>query len=244
MPRIKMIVEYDGSQYHGFQIQLNANTVQAVLQEAIYRLTAEKVSLLFAGRTDSGVHAYGQVIAFDTSASIPAQRWGLALNSVLPADIRVLESQQVSADFHPRFQAILKHYQYKIYRSPIGAVFQRNYAWCNTEKLKLKDMQRACTYLLGTHNFKSFCASGYTTKTFERTVTYCRLREEGAYLLLDIAANGFLYNMVRIITGTLVDIGRGRIKAQDLEQIIASQDRKNAGATAPPQGLYLLKVDY
>ncbi len=239
-----MIIEYDGSQYHGSQIQPNAHTVQAALQEAIYRLTAEKAAVLFAGRTDTGVHACGQVIAFDTSASIPPQRWGLALNSVLPADIRVLESEEVSPDFHPRFQAVLKHYQYRIYRSPQGAVFQRHYAWCCTEPLNLEDMHRACPYLLGTHNFKSFCASGYTTKTFVRTVTYCRLREEGLYLLLDIAADGFLYNMVRIITGTLVDIGRGRIKPRDMEHIIASQERKNAGPTAPPQGLYLLQVDY
>ncbi|HCF48963.1 MAG TPA: tRNA pseudouridine(38-40) synthase TruA [Syntrophomonas sp.] len=244
MQRIKMIIQYDGSQYHGFQIQLNAHTIQAALQEAIYRLTAEKVSVLFAGRTDTGVHALGQVIAFDTSASIPAQRWGLALNSFLPPDIQVLESEAARADFHPRFLAVTKHYRYRIYRSPLGAVCQRNYAWCNTEKLDLEKMQRACAYLRGTHNFKSFCASGSPVKTFTRTVSRCQMEEDDHYLFLDIAADGFLYNMVRIITGTLIEVGRGRLKAQNLAEILARQDRRYAGPTAPPQGLYLLGVDY
>ncbi|MGI6433794.1 MAG: tRNA pseudouridine(38-40) synthase TruA [Syntrophomonadaceae bacterium] len=244
MHRIKMIIQYDGSHYHGFQIQLRVPTVQAILQQAINSLSGEEVSLLFAGRTDAGVHALGQVIAFDTAASIPAERWGQALNSHLPADIQVLQSQAAPDCFHPRFQAKIKHYRYLIYRNPIGAVCQRKYAWCSTETLNIKAMQESCRFLTGRQNFKSFCASGSSVKTFTRTISQCHLQEQGDYLVLDIAADGFLYNMVRIIMGTLMEIGRDRRPAAEMAAIIARQDRNYAGPTAPPQGLYLVRVDY
>lgn len=244
MHRIKMIIQYDGSHYHGFQIQPNVVTVQAILQQAIISLCGEKVSLLFAGRTDTGVHALGQVIAFDTAASIPAERWGRALNSYLPADIQVLDSQAVADGFHPRYNALTKHYRYHIYRNPIGAVCQRRYAWCNTETLNIKAMQEACSFLTGRQNFKSFCASGSPVKTFTRTISQCYLEEQGDYLIMEIAADGFLYHMVRIVMGTLVEIGRGRWSAAEMAPIIARQDRSCAGLTAPPQGLYLIRVDY
>lgn len=244
MHRIKMIIQYDGSHYHGFQIQPHVPTVQAILQQAIMSLSGEKVSLLFAGRTDTGVHALGQVIAFDTASGIPAERWGRALNSFLPADIQVLDSQAAPEGFHPRFQALTKHYRYQIYRNPIGMVCQRQYAWCNTETLDIKAMQEACGFLPGRQNFKSFCASGSPVKTFTRTISQCRLEEQDAYLILAIAADGFLYNMVRIVMGTLMEIGRGRWPAEEMAAIIARQDRSHAGPTAPPQGLYLVRVDY
>lgn len=244
MQRIKMIVQYDGSQYHGFQLQANAHTVQAALQDAISKLSGERRPLLFAGRTDAGVHAVGQVIACDTNAGIPPERWATALNSVLPDDIRVLHSQPAALDFHPRFQAVCKHYTYKIYRSPLGAVFNRHYAWCNFEALDVRAMQEACGYLLGRNNFKSFCASGSSVKNFTRTMSRCELQQEGDYLCLQLSADGFLYHMVRIIMGTLVDIGRGRWEPGQMASIIAQQDRKYAGPTAPPQGLYMVRVDY
>lgn len=244
MRRIKMIVQYDGSQYHGFQIQPNAHTVQAALQQAICHLTGERTALLFAGRTDSGVHALGQVIAFDTNATIPTERWGLAMNSVLPDDIRILDSQIVTSDFHPRFQAVCKHYTYRVYRNPWGAVLQRKYAWCCTERLDMEAMRGACKVLVGHHNFKSFCASGSPVKTFTRTMHRCELEQDGDYLCLHIAADGFLYHMVRIIMGTLIEIGRSRRHSHEMAEIIAREDRKYAGPTAPPQGLYLIKVEY
>lgn len=244
MRRIKMIVQYDGSQYHGFQIQPNAHTIQAALQKAICDLTGEKAALLFAGRTDSGVHALGQVIAFDTEASIPPERWGLAMNSFLPEDVRILHSQTVTSNFHPRFQAVCKHYTYRVYRNLWGAVLQRSYAWCCTDSLDIEAMSDACEVLVGHHNFKSFCASGSPVKTFNRTIQHCKLQQDGDYLCLHIAADGFLYHMVRIIMGTLVEIGRGRRHPHEMTEIIARQDRKHAGPTAPPQGLYLVKVEY
>ncbi len=239
-----MIIEYDGSNYHGFQIQTNAHTIQAEIEAALYRLTGENISLAAAGRTDSGVHAAGQVIAFDSEAAIPAEKWRFALNSFLPPDIRVLKSDAAADDFHPRFNALSKSYAYLIYRQLQGETFMRNYAWCNREKLDIAAMQEACRYFTGTHNFKSFCASGSSVKSFERQVTRCVLYYNEPFLNLEICADGFLYNMVRIIMGTLIEAGRGNYPAEHTEKIIAAQNRQQAGITAPAQGLYLLRVDY
>lgn len=244
MRRIKLIIEYDGTNYHGSQIQANGHTIQAELQQCIERLTGEKVSLLLAGRTDAGVHALGQVVAFDTAASIPSQRWQYALNSVLPGDIRVLDSQEAHPDFHPRFDAVSKLYRYRIYRRPAGATFHRHHGYGCFEPLSLENMQEAAQHLQGQHDFRSFCASGSSVKSFERNVSNCHLWEEGSFLNLDISADGFLYNMVRIIMGTLLEVGRGRLSAHDMERILAARDRSQAGPTAPAHGLYLVEVRY
>lgn len=244
MTRIRMTVEYDGSRYHGFQIQHNANTVQAELENGIKRLTGEQVSIICAGRTDSGVHALGQVIAFDTQTSIPGDKWQFALNSFLPPDIQIIESNECSPRFHPRFDALSKTYHYIIYRQNKGRIFYRNYALHNTDSLDVAAMQTACRLLEGRHNFKSFCASGSSVKTFERSVYGCNLVEEEPFLRLEIKADGFLYNMVRIIMGTLLEIGRGNYQPETIEEIITAQDRSHAGPTVPPQGLYLVKVEY
>jgi tRNA pseudouridine38-40 synthase len=244
MSRIKMVIEYDGSLYHGFQIQANAHTIQAEMEEALLRLTGERISITAAGRTDTGVHAAGQVIAIDSELRIPPEKWGAALNSCLPPDIRVLSSEEVSADFHPRFDAVRKKYAYLLYRQRQSEVFLRNYAWCNDEKLDIEAMKTACGYFVGTHNFKSFCAAGSAVKNYERRVESCLLHHQEPYLNLEITAAGFLYNMIRIIMGTLVEVGRGRYPAAQVEKIMAARDRKAAGVTAPPQGLYLLQVDY
>jgi tRNA pseudouridine38-40 synthase len=239
-----MTVEYDGSRYHGFQIQQNANTVQAELENGIKRLTGEEVSIICAGRTDSGVHALGQVIAFDTQTSIPGDKWQFALNSFLPADIQIIESSECSPHFNPRFDALSKTYHYIIYRQNKGRIFYRNYALLNTEFLNVTAMQAACRLLQGRHNFKSFCASGSSVKTFERSVYRCNLVEEEPFLRLEIKADGFLYNMVRIIMGTLLEIGRGNYQPETVKDIIDVQDRTRAGPTASPQGLYLVQVEY
>ncbi|WP_073090766.1 tRNA pseudouridine(38-40) synthase TruA [Thermosyntropha lipolytica] len=242
--RVKLIIEYDGSNYHGFQVQKNAHTIQAELEKAIIRLTGEKVSLIAAGRTDAGVHALGQVVAFDTASRIPPERWKYALNSVLPFDIRVRESTYVDRDFHPRFHAQSKIYHYIIYRQEKGAVFYRRYAWVNTDPLDIEEMKRAAGYIIGTHDFRSFCSSGSPVKNFTRTVKRLEITDRFPFLLLKIEADGFLYNMVRIITGTLAEIGKGDYPAQAMKDILKARDRKRAGATAPPQGLYLIEVKY
>ncbi|MGI6452893.1 MAG: tRNA pseudouridine(38-40) synthase TruA [Syntrophomonadaceae bacterium] len=244
MLRIRAQIEYDGSRYHGFQIQHNAPTIQGQIQKSIKALTGEEVSILAASRTDAGVHALGQVIAFNTASSIPPDKWAFALNSVLPEDIRVVQSCQADPDFHPRFDALGKKYRYLIYRREPGKTFYRNTALCNIEPLNIKEMQKACSLLIGRHNFKAFCASGSSAKTFEREITMCHLIEQGPFLILEIAADAFLYNMVRIIMGTIMDIGRNYWTAEKIKEIIASQDRTKAGATAPPQGLYLIQVYY
>lgn len=244
MQRIKMVLEYDGSAYHGFQRQINAHTIQAEIEGAIYDLTGETLSITAAGRTDAGVHALGQVIAFNTAATIPPEKWVLALNSKLPEDIRILESQAVTADFHPQYWAHKKSYTYLIYRQKQGATFYRNYALINTEELHLEEMQSACSLIEGRHDFRAFCASGSSVKSWERTVFSCKLQDDQPWLRLHIEADGFLYNMVRIITGTFLEIGRERYRAEQILHILASQDRGMAGPTAAPQGLYLKSVEY
>ncbi|MDR1616536.1 MAG: tRNA pseudouridine(38-40) synthase TruA [Syntrophomonadaceae bacterium] len=244
MARIKMVIEYDGSEYHGFQMQNNAETVQEELEKGIRKLTGAETRLICAGRTDAGVHALGQVIAFDSCASIPAERWGMALNSVLPEDIRVRFSALAADDFNPRFHALRKTYSYLIYRKKERALFYRRYALCSTENLNIISMRQACDYLLGRHNFSAFCASGNSSKTFEREVYACSLESTEKRLIFKITANGFLYNMVRIIVGTLLEIGRGKYQPEHMERLIIARDRTRAGPTAPPQGLYLHEVEY
>ncbi|MEQ8202043.1 MAG: tRNA pseudouridine(38-40) synthase TruA, partial [Syntrophomonadaceae bacterium] len=226
------------------QKQENAHTVQAELEKQIQRVTGETVNVCSAGRTDAGVHARGQVIAFDTAATIPAVRWTPAINTFLPPDIRVLNSAEASPDFHPQFQAVSKRYSYYLYREKKGAVFYRNHALCIVEPLHLEAMREACCFIIGRHNFLAFCARGSSAKTFERMVLDCCLTTEGPLLRLDIEADGFLYNMVRIVMGTLLQVGRGKIAATGVADIIQSRDRTQAGPTVPPQGLYLVSVTY
>ena len=244
MLRIMLIVEYDGTNYHGMQFQANAHTVQAEIEKQICRLTGERVSITAAGRTDAGVHALGQVIAFDTESTIPPPRWAIALNTYLPRDIRVLSSRAVRAEFHPQYQAISKRYAYLLYRQTSGVVIYRQHALCLSERLRVDLMRQACRYFIGRHDFRAFCARGSHAKTFVRTVMACDLVQEGPFLRLEIEADGFLYNMVRIIMGTLLEVGRGRIPVYQVPHIIESCDRTQAGPTVPPQGLYLLTVHY
>jgi tRNA pseudouridine38-40 synthase len=244
MSRIKLVIEYDGSNYHGFQRQDNAHTVQAEIEKQLLKLCGEEISISAAGRTDAGVHARGQVIVFTTVSTIPPARWSLALNSFLPDDIRVLSSSEVSADFQPQFHSISKRYAYYIYRYKPAAIFYRKYALCNADTLDTAAMSQACQFIEGRHDFSAFCASGSSAKTFERTVLQCSIKEAGPWLRLDIEANGFLYNMVRIIMGTLLEVGRKRIAPEEIVDVIESKDRTKAGPTVPPQGLYLMSVNY
>jgi len=207
-------------------------------------LSKEKTSIVCAGRTEAGVHATGQVVAFDSTAAIPGERWKMALNSFLPGDIQVLESSTVHPDFNPRFDAVSKKYVYQIYRQERGSIFHRNYALCLSSDLNIEAMKKAGQILIGRHNFMAFCARGSSAKNFERTITDLSFGEKGPILYMSIEADGFLYNMVRIIMGTLLEVGRGKYDPGWVGDVVASRDRTNAGLTAPPQGLYLVRVTY
>lgn len=242
--RIKALIEYEGTRYNGFQRQPRGLTVEGELVKAIQRLTGEETRITAAGRTDAGVHALGQVIAFDTRSSIPPERFAPALNAVLPPDIRVLRSEEVSGDFHPRYQARAKKYCYLIYRRDEGRTFWRNLAYYYPWPLDLAAMAQAGRYMEGKHDFRAFCASGSGAKNYVRTVFELVISEKGPFLKIDVCGDGFLYNMVRIMVGTLLEVGRGRIHSQEIREILASRRRERAGPTVPACGLYLKRVFY
>lgn len=244
MKRLKFIVAYDGTNYHGFAKQPNAETIQETIQQAIYKLTQQHVEVIGSGRTDTGVHARGQCCIIDIETRIPVERFGKALNSRLPDDIIVRDVEEVTTDFHPRFGVKKKTYRYQILTSKVNDPFLRKYVYFYPTKLDIDQMRKAAKYIVGTHDFKCFCASGATTRTTERTVYSLEINQIDDLIQIDICGNGFLYNMVRIITGTLIEVGRGRIKPEQMENIINSKDRALAGKTAPPQGLMMYDIKY
>jgi tRNA pseudouridine38-40 synthase len=244
MRTIKLILEYDGAAYHGWQYQNNALSVQEVLSRAIYKLTGEDIMPEGAGRTDAGVHALGQVASFKTRSSIPAEKFTPALNTYLPEDVSVRSSESVADDFHARFSAKGKHYRYIILNTPQRSALWAKRAWHIREKLDEEAMTEAASYFIGTHNFEAFCAAGHHVKTFERTVTLSQWKREGDLLIFDTQGNGYLYNMVRIMVGTMVDIGKGRFAPDIIKKAIENRQRNSIGMTAPPSGLYLMEVFY
>lgn len=244
MRRIRIIVEYNGTAYVGWQIQPNGISVQELLEKAIFEVTSEKVTLHGSGRTDSGVHARAQVAHFDTNARMAADKFSFALNTHLPSDIRVLWSEEVPGDFHSRFSAKEKSYRYTLQLGPHARVFTRETALHIHTEPDLLKMQQAADCVLGTHDFRSFMSSGTTLENTVRTVfTSCWTRD-GSYLYYDITGNGFLYNMVRILAGTMLEIGSGRLPADSIQKALETQDRSLAGATAPACGLTLMRVRY
>ncbi|MDH7478525.1 MAG: tRNA pseudouridine(38-40) synthase TruA [Syntrophomonadaceae bacterium] len=241
---IRLLIEYDGSDFWGFQVQPGGRTVQGVLQAALGRLTGEPVKVIGAGRTDSRVHALGQVVNFHTGCSIPPERYAPALNRLLPADLRVRESGEVSPEFHARYSARSKTYRYLVYRRREGAVLQRNYALVLDGRLEVEAMREAARCLTGRQSFKSFCASNSGVRNYVRTVREFLVEEQGDWLRFEVTADGFLYHMVRNMVGTLLEVGTGRRRPEEMGEIIMSQDRARAGATAPAQGLYLVRIEY
>lgn len=237
-------MEYDGTNYCGFQIQPNGLTVQEVVEGVLKEVLGHPVRVMAASRTDAGVHACGQVIAFDTSSTIPAVRLPLAMNNRLPPDIRILTGEEVSSSFHPRYDARIKKYRYVIYRRRQGSAFWFNRAWLLYIPLDVDRMKEAASYLVGTHDLTSFCAAGSEVKDRVRTIMSCDLADKGDRLELDIAGDGFLYHTVRIVVGTLVEIGRGYWSPQYMDYLLKVKDRKKAGPTAPAAGLYLMEVVY
>lgn len=244
MRRIHIIVEYDGTDYAGWQRQNNAMTVQEKLEIAVKKLTGESVCVHGASRTDAGVHAMGQSAHFDTESRIPAEKFSYALNTLLPPDIRVVRSEEVDAEFHSRFSGHGKRYRYLIWAAPhAGALNRRTHAHV-IYKLDTEKMRREAADLVGTHDFGAFAASGSVVKDTVRTIYKAELEEDGYEIRLIVEGNGFLYNMVRIIAGTLIGVGSGKVEPGAFRRAIESGDRLDLGITAPAHGLTLMEVFY
>ncbi len=244
MRNIKLTIEYDGTGYHGWQSQVNARAVQDVVAEAVRKLTNENSVITGASRTDTGVHAFGQVCNFFTETVIPEDKFAFALNTLLPEDITVKRSEEAALDFHSRFSTKGKEYRYLFYNSTFPSALLRRRAYHVFYPLDMNAMNRAAAYLVGTHDFASFCATGGSVKTTVRTITQARVERDNEVISFTVKGNGFLYNMVRIIAGTLVEVGMGRMDPDAVSGIIAALDRRKAGRTAPAHGLYLVEVYY
>jgi tRNA pseudouridine38-40 synthase len=269
---LKLTIAYDGTAYAGWQFQLGKPTLQETLENAIAKVTGQRVRVLASGRTDAGVHALGQVVGFRTNSALPPEVLLRALNANLPPDIAVLDAAEAPAGFHPTHQALRKRYRYLIHDGPVREVLGRHFAWhYGYGRLDVKAMQRAATALIGKHDFRSFQSSGTRCKSSVRTVFELSVeRGRGAnlpssfgsgiagegraagegrggeenFIVIEVEADGFLYNMVRAIVGTLVQVGRG-VRAESWPgEVLRARDRRAAGPTAPPQGLCLVKVEY
>ncbi|MDI3312315.1 MAG: tRNA pseudouridine(38-40) synthase TruA [Thermoanaerobacterium sp.] len=244
MRNIVLVIEYDGTNYHGWQIQKNALTIQEVITKAIKKITLEDVNLIGSSRTDAGVHALNQVANFTSNCNIPASKIPNALNSLLPKDIVIKDAYDADMDFHSRYSAKGKRYKYIIYNRKFNSPIYRNYSWHISNELDLDRMTESLMYLKGTHDFSAFKASGSSVKDSVRTVRDILLKKNDFNVEFEIEADGFLYNMVRIIVGTIVDVGLGKINPIDVKEILDSKNRCMAGKTAPPQGLFLTKIYY
>jgi tRNA pseudouridine38-40 synthase len=244
MRNIKLIVSYDGTDFAGWQTQPGKRTVQETLEKAIGAVTQETVRCQVSGRTDAGVHALGQVVNFHSATSIPVSRLVRAINAYLPPDVVVRHAEEVAQDFDANRDARGKWYRYYLHLGEVRPVFLRRFVWHVTWQLDVEAMQLAGRVLVGRHDFRSFETEWPSRASSVRNITYLQWRRHGALVWLDIAADGFLYNMVRAIVGTLVNVGRGYWPVQRVAEILQGQDRRLAGPTAPPQGLFLMRVWY
>ena len=242
--RVLLRVAYDGTGYSGWQIQPNAVTVEKVLIEALEALFGKKVEIIGASRTDAGVHAYGNVAVFDTDTKMPAEKISYALNQRLPEDVRVQESVEVEADFHPRHRDCVKTYEYRIWNDRFESPLNRLYSHFYYGKLDVDAMKEACGHFVGEHDFTSFCSAGSRVVDKVRTIYSLDVTCEGRLITIRVTGNGFLYNMVRIIAGTLLRVGEGKIKPSEIPTIIEGKDRNLAGPTAPAKGLALVEIKY
>lgn len=242
--RILLKISYLGTNYHGWQVQPNGLTVQEVLQDALESVYKIRLGVTGCSRTDAGVHANEFYCHYDTDKYIPEQGIVYALNSALPDDVAALECKYVADGFHARYSSRGKNYIYRIYNSKIPNPFENDRCWRVARKLDVQKMDRFAKELVGTHDFIGFSSSGRTVEDTVRTVYDCSVKRDGDYVLISVSADGFLYNMVRIIVGTLVDVSDGKISVDNASEILASCRRDSAGVTAPPQGLFLNKVLY
>lgn len=257
MRNIKLTIEYDGTDYCGWQIQKRGaklktqskKSIQETIEKALGKILKEKIKLIGSGRTDSGVHALAQVANFKTRSEMKPLEFKAALNSNLPKDIRIKNVKEVDLNFHSRFQAKSKLYRYRILNKKVPSVFTRNYSHFVPYSLDWKTMRREAKTLVGSHNFSSFQAKSFKAKDKKernpfRTIKKLRVSKEDSEILIDIESNGFLYNMVRNIVGTLIEVGRGKLREGAVKEILEKKNRKFAGPTAPAKGLCLVKVRY
>lgn len=244
MKRIKLTIAYDGTNYCGWQVQPNGITVEEVVNKALKKLTGEDIQVIGASRTDSGVHALGNVAVFDTHTTIPPERISYALNQRLPEDIVIVKSEEVAEDFHPRYCDCSKTYEYHILNTRIPIPTKRLTNYFVSYDLDVEKMRKAAGYLIGEHDFVSFCNVRTDVEDTVRTVTELEILKDGEEITIRISGNGFLYNMVRIIVGTLIRVGRGFYEPEKVKEILEAKDRKVAGVTAPPHGLILAEIRY
>lgn len=244
MRNIKLTIEYDGTKYYGWQRQKIGNTIQQEVEKAISKIVKEEVEIIGSSRTDSGVHAKGYVANFKTNAKMPAEKFRDAINCKLPYDIVIIKSEEVDLDFHARYSSKGKTYCYTILNREYPCAIDKNYMYYYRWKLDVDEMKKACEYFLGTHDFKAFQTPGGSVKTSVRTISDLHIETNGDTIKVYISADGFLYNMVRIIVGTLILVGSGKIKESFVKNIIESGIRQNAGKCAPANGLCLEKVFY
>ena len=242
--RVKLVVAYEGTNYCGWQIQPNGITIEQVLNETLSSLLGEEITVTGASRTDAGVHSLGNVAVFETHTKMPADKISFALNQRLPEDIVVQESCQVPEDFHPRFSKSRKTYEYRILNCRFRQPLERRTSYFYHYPLNVSAMQKAAAYLVGEHDFTSFASVHAQTNTYVRTIYALDVVREGDMIRIRVQGNGFLYNMVRIIAGTLIQVGAGIKKPEDMESILAGKDRELAGPTAPAHGLTMIGLEY
>lgn len=245
MRNIKLVIEYDGKDFNGWQKQPNKLNIQGEIEKVICSITGdEEINLIASGRTDAGVHSLGQVANFKTKSNIPIEKIAIAINSRLKNSIVIKSAEEVDDRFHARYNCKKKTYRYIINNSRYGTAIYRNLEYHFPIALNVEKMKQAIKYFEGEHDFKGFKASGTSSKSSIRTIYKTNLYKENDRIYIEITGNGFLYNMVRIIAGTLLDVGLEKIKPEEIENIINSKDRTKGGKTLPPQGLYLLNVEY
>lgn len=244
MRNVCLKIQYDGTTLHGWQRQKDEMTVQQLIEDAVYKLTGETVHVIGCGRTDAGVHALAYICNFLTEATIPDDCFPAAMNTKLPACVRVHRATTVPDTFHAQFDVKRKRYVYKMHTSKIPDVFLSPYTWHCPYALDITKMQEAATHFIGEHNFEAFCASGATVTSFVRTIYALEVHQNNDVITIEVCGNGFLYNMVRIIAGTLMYVGCGKLSASEIPSIIESRDRSRAGITAPPHGLYMAGTEY
>lgn len=242
--RVKLVVAYEGTNYCGWQIQPNGITIEQVLNETLSSLLGEEITVTGASRTDAGVHSLGNVAVFETHTKMPAEKISFALNQRLPEDIVVQESCQVPEDFHPRFSKSRKTYEYRILNCRFRQPLERRTSYFYHYPLNVSAMQKAAAYLVGEHDFTSFASVHAQTNTYVRMIYALDVVREGDMIRIRVQGNGFLYNMVRIIAGTLIQVGAGIKKPEDMESILAGKDRELAGPTAPAHGLTMIGLEY
>ncbi len=244
MANIRIWLKYDGTDFHGYQIQKNGITVQEHIEKAIMKITGVKTSVTGCSRTDAGVHALMYAANFHSDTKIPDEKLPVALNTALPDTIRVYKAERVSENFHATFSAVEKTYEYTIDTNDIADPFLKRYAWHYNYYVDSERMKEGAVHLIGKHDFTAFMASGGQVKTTVRTVKDIEITEKDKVITLRITADGFLYNMVRIIAGTLVYCGAGKLSPDDVKKMLESKDRREGGVTAPPEGLKLISVVY